>query len=113
MNRAAGRREPPEPEPWIRRLPTAPLQMLDKCCRYVTEGARLEYRVIIKEKDAAPRLTDPNRVLQHRREDRLKIGGRTADHLQNIACRRLVLERLGKIARARLHSRLQSRIGLL
>ncbi len=55
MNRAAGRLEPPQPEPWIHRLSTAPFQMLDKLCRYVAEGARLEYRVVIKEKDAASR----------------------------------------------------------
>ena len=48
-------------------------------------------------------LADARRVRQHSFEHRLQLAGRTRDDLQHLRGRGLLLQRLGKFARARLH----------
>ena len=48
-------------------------------------------------------LAEPRRVLQHRLEHRLQLAGRARDYLQYLRRRRLLLQRLRELARARLH----------
>ena len=55
-------------------------------------------------------LADARRVLQHGLEHRLQLAGRAADDLQHLRGRRLLLQRLGELARARLHLFKQPRI---
>src|SRR5262245_25795687 len=53
--------------------------------------------------DAVRCLAKPSRVRQHGLKYRLKLAGRAADHLQHLGSRGLLLQRLGELARARLH----------
>src|SRR5262249_28952814 len=45
----------------------------------------------------------PHRSLGNRVEHRLDVGRRAGDHVQDLGAGRLLLERLGELARARLH----------
>ena len=59
----------------------------------------------VAERHRVPNLASqmPRRILQHRLEHRLQFARRAADDLQHLRGRRLLLQRLGQIARARLH----------
>ena len=48
-------------------------------------------------------LADARRVRQHGLEHRLQLAGRARDDLQHLGGRGLLLQRLGQLARARLH----------
>src|SRR4029450_11575090 len=48
-------------------------------------------------------IAEPGRTLRDRIEDGLHVGRRAADDAQNLARRRLTLQRLGELAVARLH----------
>ena len=49
------------------------------------------------------RLAEAHGVRQHGLEHRLEFAGRARDDLQHLGGRRLLLQRLGQLARARLH----------
>ena len=52
-------------------------------------------------------------ALGHRLQHRLHVGRRARDHAQDLADRRLLLERIGELARARLDLALEVRVRLL
>src|SRR6516162_7292705 len=60
--------------------------------------------VAVAEKDPrVQRFAQTGGIRDDRVENRLKIARRLADDAQHLRCRRLLLERLGELARARLH----------
>ena len=65
---------------------------------------------VVKEQIAEVSVADPRGVLQHGLEHRLQLARRTADDLQHLGGRRLLLQRLAQLARARLHLVEQPRV---
>jgi hypothetical protein len=61
-------------------------------------------RVAVVEKQVAKAgVANAHRVLQHRLEHRLRVAERVADDGEDLGGRRLLLQRFGQFARARLH----------
>jgi len=76
--------------------------------------------VVQPEDRGVRRLAQPSRALGHGVEHRLDVGRRAADDAQDLARRRLLLQRLGEVAvgvrqlaRARLHLPLEALVGFL
>src|SRR5262249_11914398 len=82
---------------------SSPLARIYECGRGVVERCGMEAVAIICVEGAELRLADTYRVRQHRREYRLQVARRTGDYAQHLGGRRLLLQRLGQVARARLH----------
>ena len=53
--------------------------------------------------DAVAGLAEPRRIRQHGLEHRLQLAGRAGDDAEHLRGRGLLLQRLGQLARARLH----------
>ena len=62
-----------------------------------------EPAIFVQRHCAEIRLADAGRVFQHRPEYGLQFARRTRNHAQHLRRCRLLLQRLGKLARARLH----------
>ena len=70
--------------------------------RHAERRDRTVLSILVSEQNPDFGLADARRVLQHLLENRLQLAGRAADDLENFRGRRLLLERLRQIARARL-----------
>ena len=66
----------------------------DSCRVHATHGREPELPGIGEKYSAEGGVTESARVLHDRFEDRLLIGRRVADHREDFARRRLLLERL-------------------
>src|SRR5690349_20834999 len=109
MNRLPSLNHAAEGGSWARPLRAA-LPELGKCLWY-TEHRSCPPRAILESKQNSEiGLADAHRVLQHRAEDRLQFAGRAANHTEDLGCRRLLLQGLAELARARLHLFEQPRV---
>jgi hypothetical protein len=73
---------------------------LGKFWRYSKHCTRTPCTIIEPEQHSKIGFADAHRVCQHRLEDRLKLARRSADHLENLRRRRLLLKRFGEIVGA-------------
>ena len=74
---------------------------LGKCGRRVVHRHGSEAIALVEIECPELALAGPYGVVQHGREYRRQLARRTRDHLQHLGRRRLLLQRLGKLARAR------------
>ena len=75
----------------------------NECGWHVVSRDVAERTAVIQEQVAKFGLTDPCRIFKYRLKHRSKFARRTTDDLQNLGRRRLLLQRFGQFARARLH----------
>ena len=87
---------------------------LGKCRRYAEHGTRPHRPIVEPEQNSKTGLADAHRTLQHDLEHRLQLAWRAADDAEHLRSRRLLLQRLGKLARARVEPSFQlgSRLAL-
>src|SRR5262245_52235984 len=74
-----------------------------KCRRYVVNRSVTKDVSVIQVQRAELGTTKPSRVREHGLEHRLQLARRAANDTEDLGCRSLLLERLGELARARLH----------
>src|SRR5262245_33986419 len=77
--------------------------VLPPCRRYVVNRSVTKYVPVIQVQRAELGTTEPSRVREHGLEHRLQLARRAANDTEDLGCRSLLLERLGELARARLH----------
>src|SRR5215470_15269332 len=79
------------------------LAYFHECGRHIVKGDSAESIPLPEVQHAELGRADANRVREHGLEHRLQLAGRAGDHLQDLGAGRLLLERLGELARACLH----------
>jgi hypothetical protein len=102
MNHCFGVQTAPEVAAHVRFERTSPRLVLDQRGRRTDTGDALSEFAVVAEQRAELGFTDARCVLQHCLEYGLQLAGRAADDLQDLGCRRPLLQRFKKLARARL-----------
>ena len=74
-----------------------------ECRRYVVEGSNTQYVPVVQVQYSELGPAEPGRIRQHGVEDGLQVAHRVGNDLQHLRGRGLLLQRLGELARARLH----------
>ena len=87
----------------------APPQLVP-CSRCAVQRDEPKRVSIVQQEVAKFGVADAYCVLQHGLKHRLQLAGRTADDLEDLGGRRLLLQRLAQLARARLHLVEQSHV---
>ena len=91
-------------------VPCRPASSVSLPSQYSDAGSS---RVAVDQHDARERrMAQVRRPLGHRVEHRLHVGRRARDHAQDLADRRLLLERVGELARALVDLALETGVGL-
>ena len=74
-----------------------------ECRWYVVEGSNTQYVPVVQVQYSELGPAEPGRIRQHGVEDGLQVAHRVGNDLQHLGGRGLLLQRLAKIARPRLH----------
>src|SRR5262245_41607371 len=95
MNRLSGLSNSPQSGLCTRSLRSA-LPKIGECRRDSEHSGGSPCAIIVAKQHTKSGAANLHRILQHRPEYRFKLPGRTADDLEHVSCRSLLLQRLAK-----------------